>query len=128
MLHFPVKIGLAAFLALGGAAIAANASGDNLAGGLACGVSTATEGRMLVIEGVLQSPQAISGDYRFALKSSGNGGSSNISQGGQFSATPGTPVTLGKVMLNSGSHIDVDFTITSAGQKYDCSQQLATRS
>lgn len=124
MLQSTVTLGMVALLALGGAAVTANANSSSTSNGIACGVSTATEGRMMVVEGVVQSPEAISGDYRFTLKSSGNGGSTNISQGGQFSTTANMPASLGKAMINAGSRIDVDFSITSGGQKYDCSQKF----
>lgn len=123
MLHSTLRIGLVALAALAAAGAVANASSSD--GDLACGVSTITERGMLSIEGVLQSPVALTGEYRFALKSSGAGGSSNVSQGGQFSAAPGTAVTLGKVMVNAGSSIDVDFTVTTGGRQLDCSTQFA---
>lgn len=126
MLHSTAQLGLIALLALGGAGMAANAYGT-AADGLACGVNTSNANGMLSVEGVLQSPEALTGDYRFALKSQGAGGSSNINQGGQFSATPGMPVSLGKVSVNAGANIEVDFTITTGGKKYDCSQQFATQ-
>lgn len=126
MLHSTAQLGLIALLVLGGAGMAANAYGT-AADGLACGVSTSNANGMLSVEGVLQSPEALTGDYRFALKSQGAGGSSNINQGGQFSATPGMPVSLGKVSVNAGANIEVDFTITTGGKKYDCSQQFATQ-
>ena len=126
MLHSTAQLGLIALLVLGGAGMAANAYGT-AADGLACGVNTSNANGMLSVEGVLQSPEALTGDYRFALKSQGAGGSSNINQGGQFSATPGMPVSLGKVSVNAGANIEVDFTITTGGKKYDCSQQFATQ-
>lgn len=126
MLHSTAQLGLIALLVLGGAGMAANAYGT-AADGLACGVSTSNANGMLSVEGVLQSSEALTGEYRFALKSQGAGGSSNINQGGQFSATPGMPVSLGKVSVNAGANIEVDFTITTGGKKYDCSQQFATQ-
>jgi hypothetical protein len=126
MLHSTAQLGLIALLVLGGAGMAANAYGT-AADGLACGVSTSNANGMLSVEGMLQSPEALTGDYRFALKSQGAGGSSNINQGGQFSATPGMPVSLGKVSVNAGANIEVDFTITTGGKKYDCSQQFTTQ-
>lgn len=126
MLHSTAQLGLIALLVLGGAGMAANAYGT-AADGLACGVNTSNANGMLSVEGVLQSPEALTGEYRFALKSQGAGGSSNINQGGQFSATPGMPVSLGKVSVNAGANIEVDFTITTGGKKYDCSQQFATQ-
>jgi hypothetical protein len=116
--------GLLAIVSVVAAGVAANAHGTNQAD-LACGVSTQTERGMLVVEGVLQSPTALAGEYRFVLKSQGGGGSTNISQGGQFSAAAGTAVSLGRVMVNAGSAVDVDFTIVSAdGKRLDCSNAL----
>lgn len=125
MLHSTFRLGLVALLALGGAAVAANANSDAGSSKIVCGVSTATDRGMMAIEGILQSPDALHGEYRFALRSSGSGGSTNINQGGQFSASPGMPVSLGKVTVNAGSAIDVDFTVTAGGRKFDCSSQLA---
>lgn len=125
MVHMPITLGLIAALAIGGAAAAGGSGPDNAQAGLACGVSTQKSGGMLTLEGVLQSSEALNGDYRFALRSSGGGGSSTINQGGPFSAAPGLPVSLGKVTVNAGSKVDVDFSITSGGKKYDCSQQFA---
>jgi hypothetical protein len=114
---------VAAIVAIG-FAVNANAA---TAGDLACGVATKTQGGMLALEGTLISPTALSGEYRFSLKSSGGGGSSNISQGGQFSAAPNTEVSLGQVMVNAGANVSVDFTITAGGKTFDCST-IATRS
>ena len=126
MLHSTLRLTFAAFLALGGAAVAANAHSNAGSDTISCGVNTITEGRMMSIEGVLQSPEPLTGEYRFSLRSSGSGGSTNINQGGQFSATPDTTVTLGKIMVNAGSNIEVDFSITTGGKKFDCSQQIAS--
>ena len=124
MVQMPITLGLIGLLAIGGAAATGGSIPDNGQAGLACGVSKQTSGGMLAMEGVLQSPEALHGEYRFAVKSSGGGGSSTINQGGQFAASPGMPVSLGKVTINAGSAVDVDFTITAVGQKYDCSQQF----
>ncbi|MBE7732097.1 curli-like amyloid fiber formation chaperone CsgH [Devosia faecipullorum] len=124
MLRSPIRLGLVALLALGGAAVAANANGNAGSSDITCGITTATDRGMMAIEGVLQSPDALHGEYRFALRSSGAGGSTNINQGGQFSASPGMLVSLGKVMVNAGSVIEADFTITTGGKKFDCSSQI----
>ncbi len=124
MLHPLIQATLAAAAAITAVGFAANA---NAAGGdFACGVATKTQGGMLAIEGTLVSPTALSGEYRFALKSAGGGGSSNISQGGQFSAAPNAEISLGQVMVNAGSNVSVDFTVTANGKTFDCSQ-IATR-
>lgn len=128
MLHTSFRLGLVALVALvalGGVAIANANSGQ--AGAIVCGVSTVTDRGMMSVEGVVQSPTALSGEYRFSLKSNGNGGSSNISQGGAFAVEAGASRTLGKVMVNAGSTLNVDFQVTAGGKNYDCSQALTAR-
>jgi hypothetical protein len=123
MLHPIIQTTLAAAAALTAIGFAANA---NAAGGdFACGVVSKAEGGMLAIEGTLVSPTALVGEYRFALKSAGGGGSTNISQGGQFSAAPNAEISLGQVMINAGSNVSVDFTVTANGKTFDCSQTAA---
>ena len=124
MLHPLIQATLAAAAAITAVGFAANANAAS--GDFACGVATKTQGGMLAIEGTLVSPTALSGEYRFALKSASGGGSSNISQGGQFSAAPNAEISLGQVMVNAGSHVSVDFTVTANGKTFDCSQ-IATR-
>jgi hypothetical protein len=128
MLHPKLLASLIAVAALATAGVAANANGTNQGADLACGISTVTERGMLVVEGVFQSPTALSGEYRFALKSIGGGGSTNVSQGGQFSAAAGTAVSLGKVMVNADASVDVDFTVSTDGKRLDCSAPLTLRS
>jgi len=125
MIHISALTGFVALLALGTVGVAANANGLAQTNELACGVNTQTDRGMLIVEGIVQSPTALSGEYRFALKSISGGGSTNISQGGQFSAAAGTAVSLGRVMVNAGSSIDVDFTVSAGGKRLDCSSPLA---
>jgi hypothetical protein len=112
-------LGLAALAATSGIANASAASD-------ACGIVTSTQNGMLVIEGAVLSPVAIDGSYQFAIQSSGGGGNSNISQGGQFTAPANQQTTLGKVMINAGSNYNVDFTVTANGKKLDCDQEVAS--
>jgi hypothetical protein len=112
-------LGLAALAATSGMANASAASD-------ACGIVTSTQNGMLVIEGTVLSPVALDGSYQFAIQSSGGGGNSNISQGGQFTAAANQQTTLGKVMINAGSNYDVDFTVTANGKKLDCDQEVAS--
>jgi hypothetical protein len=112
-------LGLAALAATSGIANASAASD-------ACGIVTSTQNGMLVIEGAVLSPVAIDGSYQFAIQSSGGGGNSNISQGGQFTAPANQQTTLGKVMINAGSNYNVDFTVTANGKKLECDQEVAS--
>ena len=129
MLYARIGSGLIALAALGIAAVGANADSSAAPrnAGLSCGVTTVTERGMLTIEGVVESQKALVGEYRFAIRSQGAGGSSNISQGGEFSAAPGAPVPLGHVMVNAGRGVTIDFVVKTGGQQFDCSAPVTTR-
>jgi len=95
------------------------------ASGTQCGVTATTERGMLALEGTIQSPVPVSGEYRFSIQSSSNGGSSNISQGGYFTANANEATPLGKVMINAGSQYKIDFDVTAGGKKVVCEQDVA---
>lgn len=124
MVYSTFRMAVLAVGALALAGAAAHATGND--GDFNCGISTQSERGLMAIEGVLQSPTALSGEYRFALRSNSSGGSTHVSQGGQFSAAAGAPVSLGKVMVNAGSTIDVDFSVETGGKRFDCSAPLTT--
>lgn len=109
--------GLAALAATGGMANASTSSDG-------CGIVTSTQNGMLVIEGAMLSPVALDGSYQFSIQSSGSGGSSNISQGGYFTAAANQQTALGKVMINAGSNYKVDFKVTANGKTLDCDQEI----
>lgn len=131
MIHSTLRLTLAALMVSGAAGLALAQGGNDTAvlasaDTVACGVSAVTDRGMTKVEGVFQSPTALSGEYRFAFKSSGNGGSTNISQGGAFTAMAGEPVAIGSVVVNAGSKIDATLTVTANGKTYDCSQPVTT--
>ncbi|QDZ10791.1 curli-like amyloid fiber formation chaperone CsgH [Devosia ginsengisoli] len=122
----PRRIGAIA-LGLAVAAFAANAGLANSASGdTVCGIASSSERGMLALEGTIVSPVALSGEYRLAIRSSGGGGSSNISQGGYFTANANEATTLGKVLINAGSSYSIDFNVSAGGQKIDCDQDIAS--
>ena len=109
------------------ATLAAGAGFANSAAGTTqCGVATSSQNGMLALEGTILSPVALSGEYRFAIRSSSNGGSSNISQGGYFTANANEATPLGKVLINAGSNYNVVFDVTAGGKKLDCDQDIAS--
>jgi len=122
----PRRIGAIA-LGLAVAALAANAGLASSTGDTTqCGIATSSERGMLTLEGTILSPVALSGEYRLALRSSSNGGSSNISQGGYFTANANEATPLGKVLINAGSSYSIEFNVTAGGQKIDCDQDIAS--
>ncbi|MHA6728879.1 curli-like amyloid fiber formation chaperone CsgH [Devosia sp. A369] len=123
----PTRRSSAILLGLALATIAAGAGlANSTAAATKCGVTSTTEHGMLTLEGSILSPVAVSGDYRFAIRSSSNGGSSNISQGGHFTAAANEVTALGNVMLNAGANYDVSLEITAGGQKIMCDQDVAS--
>ena len=115
-----------AALGLIAAALAASSGMANASSnGGTCGVVTSMQNGMLLIQGAVLSPVALDGSYQFSVQSSG-GGSSNVSQGGQFSAPANQQTALGQVMINAGSNYKVGLDVTANGQKLDCGQELAS--
>lgn len=96
-------------------------------GPVRCGVETARQGNMLALEAKFVADMAVNGDYQLRLAASGAGGNSNISQGGPFSAHAGEVVTLGRLMVNASSNIDLDFTVSANGARLDCGSLEALR-
>lgn len=93
---------------------------------VACGLTTGSERGMLAIEGAILSPDALTGEYRFAVRSQSGGGSSNISQGGYFTTIANEETALGKVLLNAGSTYDIAFTVIANGKTLTCDQDMAS--
>jgi hypothetical protein len=120
--------GSAIALGLFGAALAASAGfASSTTQATQCGVISTTERGMLVLEGAVLSPTALSGEYRFAIQSSSNGGSSNVSQGGYFTANANESTPLGKVMINAGARYSISFDVTANGKKIVCDQAITTQ-
>lgn len=89
-----------------------------------CGVTTSTSRGMLTIEGQILSPKALSGSYSLGVQSRSNGGSSNLSQGGNFTATANQASTIGTVMINADARYTADFSITVDGKTQTCDDTL----
>jgi len=117
-------IGIAA-LGLLATAVAAQAGiGGPEDRGFACGIAATTQKGMLTLEGTVLSPMALEGSYRFALRSAGAGGSSNISQGGAFTAQPNEPALLGRMTINAGARYEATLELETGGQRFACTDEI----
>ncbi len=117
-----VGLGAAGFATADGSPDAA--PGTAYAEPLRCEIVANPSGGMVALEGVLHTDTAISGSYSFRVVSSGGGGSSNIRQGGQFSAGPNAPATLGTVMLgNAGGHYKATLEVVANGKTIACTER-----
>lgn len=122
---FPVRAA-PLLLSLGAVAIAAGAGeAGSKSEPVSCEIRAETSGGMTTLEGVLRADKAVSGSYRFRVKSSGTSGNSDIDQGGEFTAAPGSRETLGSVMLGSrGARYDASLAVTVNGKTIECSDRV----
>lgn len=113
-----------------GLVIAAIAAGTGMANpgpsadGIQCGIARSQHNGMQQLEARIVSPKSLSGEYRLVIQSASNGGSSNISQGGEYVARANEQTTLGSVTVNAGARTTVTLDVTANGKKLDCSQDL----
>ena len=80
---------------------------------------------MRTIAATVRSPGAVSGQYRLVIRSTGNGNTSTVSQGGDFSAPADEDTSVGQVQINAGTRYSIDFSITVEGETIDCTQNGA---
>lgn len=111
-------LGVAAVAAGTGAAISAN-------GPLSCAIEVTAAGGAIALESRVQTEVALSGSYRFRVASAAHSGSTNLRQGGGFSAMPGSPVTLGRIMLgDTGAIYDATLEIAADGTTVTCTRRV----
>ncbi|WEK05544.1 MAG: curli-like amyloid fiber formation chaperone CsgH [Candidatus Devosia phytovorans] len=106
------------------AATAGMANSGTASSGVECGIVRTSQGGMQQLQATILSPKAVSGEYRLTIQSASNGGSSNISQSGEFVARANEQTTLASVTVTAGARSTVTFELTANGKKYDCSQDL----
>ena len=91
-----------------------------------CEIEVVTTPHGTVLRPVARSAAALSGEYRLSVESAGSGGSSQVSQGGAFSLTPGRPETLGSVSLaqSSGMQVLARMELSWAGGRTHCERRV----
>ena len=116
--HLPIlALGLAATVCAGFATAGQKAN----AGPLSCEIVTRASGGMTSIEGVAHADRALAGSYQLRITGPG----ANISQGGDFDASPGRAATLGSDTLggNGGSY-DEKLEVTAGGKTTSCTERV----
>lgn len=115
------RLAILAIPALLGLGIAgANAGDENGDGPVQCSIQAKADDGMIAFRGVLETNTGLSGSYSFHIESSGHGGSTNIRQGGNFTAEAGEEVHLGQAAVSGGGQYEVKFEITANGETYEC--------
>lgn len=96
-------------------------SGQAGSGGLSCEVRVEGSRSAPRLVGVVHAAAPVDGSYTLRVRGSGGGGSSDITQSGDFHAAPGAPATLGVVTLGGGA-FDASLRVTWPGGATSCRQ------
>jgi hypothetical protein len=120
----PAALGVGAIGAIDGS-IERVGAGQDGAQPVWCEIQVKERGNSVALEGVVFAKTAVDGSYQLRVSKSGGGGSSNISQSGDFSAGPGVPSTLGTVTLggDGGSYV-ARLTVMWDGGSIDCTERV----
>lgn len=106
-------------------ALATIATADQSVGPARCEIRVTPEGDMVSLEALAYADRKVSGTYSFHVESAGQTGSTNIEQGGAFSAAPDRPATLGTVTLDAkGAVYDARLEVTVDGKSIACTDRI----
>lgn len=90
-------------------------------GGLKCEIAVKKRGSSVELEGIVYAQSKVQGSYSLTVTKSGGGGSSDISQNGDFSAGPGSPGSIGNVMIGGdGGNFVAKLRVTADGASAQC--------
>jgi hypothetical protein len=90
-----------------------------------CEIDVKASGGAIGLGAIVQADKPVTGSYRFSVTGSGGGGSTNIAQGGGFTAGPGDDARLGRLMLgNKGAIYDARLDVSVGGRDYHCAERV----
>ncbi|GGA54621.1 curli-like amyloid fiber formation chaperone CsgH [Pelagibacterium lentulum] len=90
-----------------------------------CDVIATPHNGSLGIEAIYRADGATHGQYSLSVKSAGGGNSTNINQGGGFSAQAGEILSLGRMNLGGASAYDVSLKVDANGQTHECGGRVS---
>jgi hypothetical protein len=95
---------------------------------ISCEIRSSKSSGGILLEAVATGQAQTTGEYEFVISKSGGGGTSDITQGGEFEIGPEEEVILGEVALGSGEGTSVRARLTlSEGGKVLCEAQVPKR-
>lgn len=113
----------AAILLIGAGAVAATAGPS--ADPNRCEIVAETHGAGVSLIGLYFAAKALDGEYTFRVRGSGRSGSTDIAQGGEFSAGPRKPVEVGQITLGgSAASYQATLVIKAAGTTLRCEERI----
>lgn len=121
----PLALGLGVMVVAAGQASDYGAAAKSESGPIRCEIQVTQNGGLVQLEGIVSASEDVTGSYRLQVRKSGDGGSSNVSQGGDFNAGPGAPAKLGTVNLggDDGS-FSAKLKVTWDGGSVECEESV----
>lgn len=118
-------------LGLGVMVLAANSGEDGQMkaqaadGSLRCQIEVEDLGSGVQLQGVVFADQGGYGSYQLRVSKSGGGGSSNVNQSGEFSASGNAPTRLGIIQLGGdGGSYDAQLKVFWNGEEIVCRKKI----
>ena len=120
-LALSIAAGMLAAGAASGVGGSASAAGD----GVRCEIAVEDRAGRVTLEGFVDAASSISGSYELLVTKTGGGGTSDIRQGGEFSANAGARTPLGTVVLaGDGGAYTAKLKITWDGKSAVCRESV----
>lgn len=114
---------VAASLLIGAGAAVATAGSSSAPA--RCEIVAEKHGAGVSIIGLYYAAKALDGEYTFRVRGGGRSGSTDISQGGEFSVSPDRPAEIGQAMLGgSGGSYDATLVVSAAGKSWRCNERI----
>lgn len=122
---------LAGLIAAGANVAAASKSpgtaSDTRTDAMRCDIRQSLQGGAIILEPIVQVDRSVSGAYSLSLSGGGAGGSSSISQGGDFTAAAGRTTTLGRLSVGAdGAAYSVRLKVTADGTSVTCARRVTS--
>ncbi len=123
----PLALGLGVMVVADGQAgeQGAQAEAKAEAGPIRCEILVKPAGAGVQLEGLVFASGKVAGSYRLQVRKTGGGGTSNINQGGDFSAGPDAPARVGTVTLGGdGGSYSAKLKVTWDGGTAECEETV----
>lgn len=89
-----------------------------------CEIKVTPRAGLVSLEALVRADKATGGSYTLRIDKTGGGGSSSITQGGDFEVSAGKATTLGSVTLDSRGSYKAVLDVISGGKSYRCTKQV----
>lgn len=116
---------LTAIVSAGLAASALGSASNAEAGPLRCDIQISEHGNAISLEAIVASSASAEGTYRLQVSGTGGGGSTDVSQGGEFALTPGSRSAVGNVTVAGSSRYVARLTVSSNAGSTQCTKRFS---